>query len=273
MPHIESPYLFSERILIYGTGGAGKSESCLSIARSCPGTVYVLDNDADWARALSMNPDVDNVTLFEFSKRDFMGMLECLRDLKGEVAEGDWVVIDSYTPLWEAAQNEFTERMFGKDLTELFVSYRRQMEATKSDDKNVQPMDGWKDWPVIKRLLSDTTQAILEMPCHVIMTGEAKAVDSKMDKGELLEMFEFCGAKPIGNKEAVVHLPLTIIYTKAKRGGHEMTTAKQMRGEWNGMPEPGVAPAKGSWVENPKPKGFYNSFTGKVLAFPDRAAA
>lgn len=43
---------------------------------------------------------------------------------------------------------------------------------------------------------------------------------------------------------------------------HEMTTAKQMRGEWEGNPEPGTPAAKGSWVENPKPKGFYNSFTG-----------
>lgn len=43
---------------------------------------------------------------------------------------------------------------------------------------------------------------------------------------------------------------------------HEMTTAKQMRGEWQAHPEPGVPGAKGSWTENPKPKGFYNSFTG-----------
>ncbi|WP_295429260.1 hypothetical protein [uncultured Thiodictyon sp.] len=43
---------------------------------------------------------------------------------------------------------------------------------------------------------------------------------------------------------------------------HEMTTGKQMRGEWQGNPEPGTPGAKGSWVENPKPKGFYNSFTG-----------
>jgi hypothetical protein len=43
---------------------------------------------------------------------------------------------------------------------------------------------------------------------------------------------------------------------------HEMTTGKQMRGEWEGNPEPGTPSAKGSWVENPKPKGFYNSFTG-----------
>lgn len=43
---------------------------------------------------------------------------------------------------------------------------------------------------------------------------------------------------------------------------HEMTTAKQMRGEWEANPEPGTPAAKGSWTENPKPKGFYNSFTG-----------
>jgi hypothetical protein len=43
---------------------------------------------------------------------------------------------------------------------------------------------------------------------------------------------------------------------------HEMTSARQQRGEWAGNPEPGTPAASGSWVDNPKPKGFYNSFTG-----------
>ena len=43
---------------------------------------------------------------------------------------------------------------------------------------------------------------------------------------------------------------------------HEMTSARQQRGEWDGAPEPGTPGAKGSWTDNPKPKGFYNSFTG-----------
>ena len=43
---------------------------------------------------------------------------------------------------------------------------------------------------------------------------------------------------------------------------HEMTSARQQRGEWGGSPEPGTPGAKGSWTDNPKPKGFYNSFTG-----------
>ena len=43
---------------------------------------------------------------------------------------------------------------------------------------------------------------------------------------------------------------------------HEMTSARQQRGEWDGAAEPGTPAAKGSWTDNPKPKGFYNSFTG-----------
>ena len=41
-----------------------------------------------------------------------------------------------------------------------------------------------------------------------------------------------------------------------------MTTQKYARGDFDGMPEPDVAPSKGSNLENPKPRGFAQSLKG-----------
>ena len=56
--------------------------------------------------------------------------------------------------------------------------------------------------------------------------------------------------------------------TRAKGYGHktagnqEMIVGRQLRGEWAGNAEPGVAPTKSSLVTNPKPKGFTASLKG-----------
>ena len=41
-----------------------------------------------------------------------------------------------------------------------------------------------------------------------------------------------------------------------------MIVGRQLRGEFAGMPQPGVAPTKSTLVENPKPKGFTASLKG-----------
>jgi hypothetical protein len=42
----------------------------------------------------------------------------------------------------------------------------------------------------------------------------------------------------------------------------ELNTARYFQGQYSAAPETGVPPAKGSWTQNPKPKGFANSLLG-----------
>tara|TARA_B100000902_G_scaffold55608_1_gene62386 strand:- start:3934 stop:5187 length:1254 start_codon:yes stop_codon:yes gene_type:complete len=51
-------------------------------------------------------------------------------------------------------------------------------------------------------------------------------------------------------------------YGHKTAGNQEMIVGRQLRGEFAGMPQPGVAPTKSSMVENPKPKGFTASLKG-----------
>ena len=59
-----------------------------------------------------------------------------------------------------------------------------------------------------------------------------------------------------------------IAKTRPKNYGHktaglqEMNTGKLLKGQYGALPEPDVPPAKGSWTEQPKPKGFSNSLLG-----------
>lgn len=51
-------------------------------------------------------------------------------------------------------------------------------------------------------------------------------------------------------------------YGHKAQGLQELVTARQLQGAWEGMPEPGMPASKGSWAQNPKPKGFTNSLLG-----------
>lgn len=51
-------------------------------------------------------------------------------------------------------------------------------------------------------------------------------------------------------------------YGHKTQGLQEQIAARQQQGRWAGEPEFGVAPSKGSWTENPKPKGFAASLKG-----------
>lgn len=50
-------------------------------------------------------------------------------------------------------------------------------------------------------------------------------------------------------------------YGHITQGGQELNVARQLQGHWEGLPD-NAPPAQGSWVQNPKPKGFSNSLLG-----------
>jgi len=51
-------------------------------------------------------------------------------------------------------------------------------------------------------------------------------------------------------------------YGHLTQGAQELTASRLLQGRFSMAPEPGVAPAKGSWGLNPKPVGFSHSFIG-----------
>ena len=53
-------------------------------------------------------------------------------------------------------------------------------------------------------------------------------------------------------------------YGHKTAGLQELNTARLLKGEWKygGLPEPDIPPAKASWTQQPKPKGFTNSLLG-----------
>lgn len=50
-------------------------------------------------------------------------------------------------------------------------------------------------------------------------------------------------------------------YGHITQGVQELNVARQQQGRWEGFPD-NAPPAQGSWVQNPKPKGFANSLLG-----------
>lgn len=51
-------------------------------------------------------------------------------------------------------------------------------------------------------------------------------------------------------------------YGHKTQGLQELIAARQQQGQWGGLLEPDVPPARGNWTDNPKPKGFSQSLKG-----------
>lgn len=214
----------TERILVYGHTGVGKSHQFLKIARFvAPAKCYVLDSDDSYPRLLETEfADLTNVTVYPvFEWEDWR---EAIKDALSKAAPGDWICVDRADVLWEAVQDYFTREVFGTDIGDFFLRARKELE--KSKDKSLTPLDGWRDWGVINRLYKQVWNKLImpNMPAHLYVATAPSQIE-KQDEEDIQKTFSFLGVKPAGQK----HLPHgvhTILYLDHVKDGWRVTTVK-----------------------------------------------
>lgn len=245
-----------ERILTLGIGGVGKSAKLLDIARKCRDvTFYVWDNDNSYERLLftqysdiaerepvnvadsGLGYALGNVVIRNADPANWVDLLiwtdlvkkHCKPNKRN--SSDDWMVIDSFTPTWQAVQSWFTEQIFGDDLADYFMTVRKEKEefnsrAKESDKKKtLGAFEGFMDWSVINPQYGKLYSRLLNMPCHWYITAEQDKVSSD-DGPEIEKLFGAYGVKPKGQK-SLGHRPMTVlILTKTRRGQYKMTTVK-----------------------------------------------
>ena len=140
-----------ERILTYGGPGAGKSRAWLSIAQSFPDRqMFVLDTDNAARRMLTGEFEgLANVKVYECSEWE-----ECVAavdDVEQSASEGDWLVVDFISSLWEQVQHYYVREIWQMDPAEFYLMVRREIQANKQG-KRATVFEGWKDWPFIKQV-------------------------------------------------------------------------------------------------------------------------
>lgn len=218
---LQPPSPAPERILLYGDAGTGKSSAAMSIAHVMGGHMYVVDTDysASWHRSLTADAhkDVaDNVTVRVVGPDDWRKQLAAVREVAELAGPGDWVVLDSATPSWQALQTLYITMKHGDDFFDFFAT------GGRNDNERA---DAEINWQAVNGEYSKLYRALFSTEAHLLLTAEADAVGTKDDR-KIKVLYETLGFKPKGQK-TLAYTPHTVLMTSKSRGGeYRITTVK-----------------------------------------------
>lgn len=229
-------HLPPERILLLGKEGTGKTRAVLSIARRCPDAhFHVIDTDysASYDRMLGTEfADVGergNVTTRVTGPWDWPAILDAAKEVQKECRPGDWVVVDSMTPTWNAVQEHFTNEVHGSDYEGYLLDVRKKREAAAKaggrKGSSLEAFDGWMDWSVINQMYFRLYKHILQIPGHLLLTAEGQAIGDT-DGRAVKDTYQVHGQRPAGQKKLGFLTNTVLITKKGRKGEYTLSTVK-----------------------------------------------
>lgn len=224
-----SPLRAPERILIYGEGGSRKSSAILQLAKRLPDATFRVV-ECDWSPSMEVFLGTDeyaNLTNVEYRTvfpDDFDGQLELLQWQQTSSKPGDWAAFDSFTHTWDASSQWFIEHQFSEhEDADAYYLARRAEKSGKEGD-----LDGWMDWPYIKKLHNKLYREISKCPANYILTMEQQQVNQDRLAGEEKTLFGRQQFMPRGRKQ-IAHVPRTILHFEVSREGNATYTSLKDR--------------------------------------------
>lgn len=211
-----------ERILLMGPAGTGKSWAAFDVAKQVVEAghrVYVLDNDFSFERmAETQQLDTDSFEHYDVFADDWTAHITALEKAVADAGRDDLLIIDSITPLWQAAQDWYADEVFGKSLDEFFLETRKAAG-------NGQAFDGWKDWGVINKVYGKLYRLMNRFPGHVILTAEIDTLADTEDK-DTRSLYGSHRVKPRGQKSLGHRVNTILLTAKSRQGDFSMSTVK-----------------------------------------------
>lgn len=226
---LESPHPFSERILLFGGGGVGKTNAALSIANHLnKGRMFVVEQDYSLAyeRALTTDySDARNKVEVLSSDPEWDSFISNVQASVDQAdPETDWIVIDPVSPSWDWVQEWSLETQYGKDLPETLVELKRQFGTdTRGYSGALAEM---MNWNLVKKEYSKLYKAIQRWKGHLILTAEAKAIGGGEREDEIKMLYGPIGFKPAGESRLRHVASTTLFLTHPRRGEWQVTTVK-----------------------------------------------
>jgi len=232
---LQSPHAFPERLLFYGGGGSGKTNTVLTYARYMPNDamMYVLDTDYSmpYDRALATDfEDCEQQVAVHVADTEWDPFTTALAET---VAQGnpakDCIVVDTISPSWESVQDWYLEQVYGQDLPGHIV----ELKKTYADDAKAYHKALTEDmnWSAVKKEYARRVWTpIRRWKGDLILCAEAKAL-STQDNDDVKMLYGPLGFKPVGESR-LSHVAATNIFLDhPKRGTWRMTTIKDRNRE------------------------------------------
>lgn len=221
-----------ERALLYGGSDSGKSRALLCIAkwhqkRGSDAVFYICSNDLGYEPLLAPGGEFDDLENVDVKDATTMAEhFEIVRRANAKIRSHDWLVVDLLSAVWDAAQDEYAERQFGKDLAEYWST-----EAPKGSDD--YPVKGWEWGPINKRYRSFAINEVMRTKGHVMcMSGQSPLKQASRngtggETPEIAALYGRIGWKPAGQKDDT-HRFHTVLHLapKPRRDGWTWTTAR-----------------------------------------------
>jgi len=221
---LQSPHVYPERFLLYGGGGAGKTEIVLNIASHLvTGKMYVLDGDYSdpYTRALETTyTDCMDIVDHIVMEDDWVPFTQQLADMvdNGD-PEVDWLVIDPCGPItWDMVQDWYLITVYGEDVAAHLTTLRQQHAGDNDLKAFHDELSEHMNWPVIKKEYGRRLWNVLRRwHGNLIITAEAKKTGSRDEDDEKM-LYGPIGYKPAGERR-MTHVGATNLFLDHPRQG------------------------------------------------------
>lgn len=225
---------FSERILLFGGGGVGKTNTVLSVAAGiAEGEMHVVESDYslayDRALATDFAEAADRVHVYAATPdwQDFLSRVQ--EAVTAANPECDWLVIDPVSSSWDWVQEWALDAQYGMDLVQMLVDLKKQYGT---DSKGYgAALSEMMNWNLVKKEYAKLYRAIQRWKGHLILTAEAKATGNREKDDETKMLYGPLGFKPAGEGRLKHIASTTLFLDHPKRGQWRMTTIKDRNRE------------------------------------------
>lgn len=231
---LKSPLPFSERFLLFGGGGVGKTNTALNIASHMSGDAHMRVIDCDYSgsyeRALATDfvDCQDRVTVME-TEPEWDAFIDAVTKA---VADGnpeeDWLTIDPVGGSYDWVQEWVLEQVHGGDLVHMLMQLKRDNPDSKA---YAAARSDLMNWELVKKEYSKLWRQIQKWKGHLILVAEAKEISYREDDSEVKMLFGPLGFMPAGQKNLKHVASTTLFMDHPKRGQWRVTTVKDRNRE------------------------------------------
>lgn len=231
---LESPHQFAERILLFGGGGVGKTNTPLNImSHMAHGEMYVIESDYSLAyeRALATDfQDIEHRVQVFAPGPDWTPFIEAFESC---VSTGDpnvdWITVDPVGGSYDWVQEWSLDQQYGRDLPSVMVELKKQYGADAK--AYAAALSDMINWNLVKKEYSRFWKAIQKWKGNLILVAEAKAVRNNEKDDETKMLYGPLGFQPVGHATLKHVASTTLFLDHPKRGQWRMTTIKDRNRE------------------------------------------